>query len=351
MQDAANFNVITAHVIAYEGQVPAMKVVNPNLRVLAYMNATFSQAYQGTTYPIQDYAVDAQGHRVTASKSGNFLMDPSNTDWINNRINQCEIDVEESGYDGCYLDLLGGAPVGSGFVTAPPINQSTHQPWTRSQWLTATANLAASMQAAVHSITVYGHPVLVYGNGLVNGAQYYDPVAPSSMLIGSLDGGVAESWLRQQGDSVTKTVTASVWLENVNMIAAVEAMGKPLLIITKLWVPATQAQQDAWREFALASYLMGTQGLSMFFFSAGWQIPRTTFLPWYNTTLGAASGPYSFQSSMGVYERTFANGLVLVNVDSVPHTVTLGQTYYTLGRQAITSATMAPSSGLVLTTS
>jgi hypothetical protein len=351
MQDAANFNFLTAHVFAYAGQVPAMKAVNPNLKVFAYMNATFAQASEGTTWASQDYALDANGHKITQVKSGNFLMDPSQPDWINTRINECKTDLQLSGYDGCYLDLLGGAPLGPDFVTAPPINTATHQVWTRSQWVTATANLAGMVRAAVHPTTVYGHPALVFGNGLVNGAWFYDPTSPSSVLIGSLDGGVAESWLRTQPQPATWFPTTSQWLQNVNMVAAVEATGKPLLTITKMWVPATQAQQDAWRQFALASYLMATQGQSAFFFSSGWQIPRTTPLPWYNTSLGNPAGPYSFISGVGVFQRTFAAGLVLVNTDSKPHTVPLNRTYYTITRQAITTANMGPSSGLVLTTS
>jgi hypothetical protein len=349
MQDAANFNFITAHVIAYAGQVPAMKAVNPNLKIFAYMNATFAQSYEGTTFATQDYELDATGHKITNIKSGNFLMNPSQSDWIQSRINECQANVQQSGYDGCFLDLLGAAPLGPSFVTSAPINPATNQVWTKTQWLAATANLAGKVRTAVHAKTVNGHPILVFGNGLSNGQQYYDPNSPTSVLIGSLDGGIAEAWLRQQAAPASWHPTPSQWVQNVNMIAAVEGTGKPLLTITKLWVPADQTAQDAWREYALATYLMGTQGQSAFFFSTNFQVPRTTLLPWYNTVLGAPSGPYSLFSTYGVYHRTFASGLVLVNADSKPHSVTLNGTYYTLDRQAITSTTMGPGSGLILT--
>jgi hypothetical protein len=351
MQDAANFNFLTAHVMAYAGQVPAMKAVNPNLKIFAYMNATFAQSYQGSTFPKQDYELDATGHRITNIKSGNYLMNPSQSDWIQSRITECQSDVQQSGYDGCFLDLLGGAPIGANFVTAPPINPATNQAWTRAQWLAATANLAGKVRAAVHASTVYGHPVLVYGNGLSNGEQYYDPTAPSSVLIDSLDGGIAEAWLRQQASPASWHPTTSQWLQNVNMIADVEAKGKPLLIITKMWVTAVPAQQDAWREYALATYLMGTQGQSAFFFSTSFAISRTTLLPWYTTALGAPTGTYGLLAGSGVYQRTFATGLVLANADSKPHSVTLNRTYYTLDHQPITSTTMGPGTGLILTTS
>jgi hypothetical protein len=328
-----------------------MKQVNPNLRVLAYMNATFAQAYQGTAFPDADYAHDANGNKITNIKSGNYLMDPVSPDWIQSRIAECEANVQQSGYDGCFLDLLGGAPIGSNFVTAPPIDPATKQPWTRSAWLNATASLAAQVVAHVHTKTVYGHPILVYGNGLSNGQQYYDPTAPSSVLItkGNLDGGIAEAWLRQQNAAVTWRPTTLQWKQNVQMIIDVEKAGKPMLTISKLWVTATQAQGDAWRQFALATYLMGTQGKSAFFFSYGFAINRTAYLPWYGTAIGVPTAPYTSDGSFNVFQRQFSTGLVVVNTDVSPHTVTFGHTYYTVTHQAITSATMAPGSGLVLT--
>jgi hypothetical protein len=137
------------------------------------------------------------------------------------------------------------------------------------------------------------------------------------------------------------------------MIAAVEKLGIPLLTITKLWVPATQPEIDAWRQFALATYLMGTQGTSAFFFSSSFAIDRTTYLPWYNTPLGSPTAQYAFSATYQVWERQFSTGLVVVNTDVKPHTVTFpsGNTYYSMvGHQAMTSATMAPGSGLILTT-
>lgn len=355
MQDAANFNFLTAHAIAYAGEVPAMKQVNPNLKVFAYMNATFAQTYQGTTFPSQDYSLDAGGHKITNIKSGNFLMDPSQPDWIQSRIKECEANVAQSGYDGCFLDLLGAAPLGPTFVTGVPINKATSQPWTPNQWLGATANLAAKVRAAVHATTVYGHPILVFGNGLSNGQQFYSSTAPSKQLVASLDGCIAEAWLRQQAAPASWHPTTSQWKQNIQMIIDVEAAGDPLLVITKLWSTATQAAGDAWRQYALATYLLGTQGQSAFFFSYSYQVSRTTALPWYTAAIGTPTAAYAFAPAYTVYERPFTTGLVVVNPDVKSHIVNFPptHTYYTLppAHQQVTSATMAPGSGLILTTS
>jgi hypothetical protein len=76
-----------------------------------------------------------------------------------------------------------------------------------------------------------------------------------------------------------------------------------------------------------------------------------SWYPEYNTaqSLGAAAGPYR-QLANGLYERVFANGIVLVNPTTTPlRTFTLGGgTYSGSGLTNATAATMAPTSGLIL---
>jgi hypothetical protein len=139
------------------------------------------------------------------------------------------------------------------------------------------------------------------------------------------------------------------WKQNVDMIIAVEAEGKPLLTLTKLWVAASAAQLQQWEQYALASFLMGTQGRSAFFFSTGFKVSRTTPCALCQTNVGAPLGAYSKVG--GVYQRAFSGGRALVNPTGAVVTVNLGASYYTLSRQVVTSITMKPNTGAVLTTS
>src|SRR5579871_176156 len=159
-QDAQSFNFIIAHPIDYRGEVAEMRHVNPRLILLAYMNATFIQSgQQGGKLPESAYAHDKGGRRITSGRTGNTLMNPASPQWVETRIFECQSFLAQSGYDGCYLDLLGLAPLQTPFVSGVAIDPATKKPYTASQWLAATGALAASVRGAVH-------PRLLFGNGL-----------------------------------------------------------------------------------------------------------------------------------------------------------------------------------------
>src|SRR5579871_2038092 len=353
VQDAQHFNFITAHSIAYAcsvppptggclpSRVPAMKKANPKLKIFLYMNATFAQSYQppgATGFDPTWYEKDASGKYVRNPGSGNYLMDPTNVGWIQHDAAWCKQQL--SGYDGCYLDALGLAPLLNGYLSGMPINNATHKPWTKPDWLKATAHLAAQVRSMVT-------PLPVYGNGLTNGTFFYQPGAPTKQIVDGLDGGIAEEWLRLSMAPVNSYPTVTVWKQNVNMIVAVEAEAKPLLVVTKLWAAATTAQQNAWLQYSLATFLMGTQGRSAFFFSPSSHASRTGTFSLFNTGVGSPTASYAFVG--GVYQRSFSNGLVLVNPSGGSVTVNLGRAYYTTTRQKVTSLTMTPNSGALLT--
>jgi hypothetical protein len=354
VKDALTFNFITAHSIAYScsvppppggclpSRVPAMKKANPKLKIMLYMNATFAQSYQppgaaGGFDPTW-YEKDAGGNYVRNPKSGNYLMDPTNPGWIQHDADWCKQQL--AGYDGCYLDALGLAPLANGYLSAVPINSATHQAWTKVDWIKATAQLAAQVRTKVQ-------PLLVFGNGLTNGSLFYEAGDPTRPIIDGLDGGIAEEWLRQSTAPASVYPTLAVWKKNVNMIGVVESEGKPLLVVTKLWSSATVTQQYAWLQYSLATFLLGTLGKSAFFFSPSSHASRTGTFSVYSTNIGTPIGKYAL--SQGVYQRSFSNGLVLVNPSRSAVAVSLGRSYYTTTRQQVTSLTMAPNTGALLT--
>jgi hypothetical protein len=114
---------------------------------------------------------------------------------------------------------------------------------------------------------------------------------------------------------------------------------------TKVWTTATRAEKDAWYEYTLASFLLGNDGRSRFFFS---YTPgdSTVDRPWNDLALGGASGPYAKTS--GVYQRSFSAGRVLVNPTTASVTVALGGTFRTLEGEIVTSVTLPPNSGKIL---
>ncbi len=267
------------------------------------------------------------------------MMAPVNDGWITSRIDECKSRVLTLGYDGCALDVLGLAPMSAGFVTALPINPRTHMTWTKVDWITATAGLAARVTAATHAMGK-----VTIGNGLSTGAYYFDRANPTWRLLSAMDGGIAESWLRGAHVGVNTYRTESAWKNDVDMLVDAEANGKPILALTKMWAPATQAQKDTWRRYSLASFLLGTGGRSYFYFSDAFNASRTAGHPWYSTDMGSPVGPYAKIDN--VYQRSFNKGRVLVNPSSNTFTVPLGiGTYHTIDGQTASGSVVLAANG------
>jgi hypothetical protein len=314
-----------------------MRAANRQLVVLAYMNALFAQTEDGARYPDAWYARDASGRRVRNANTGNWMMLPTSEGWVDDRIAECRRRTAEGGYDGCTLDMLGLASLSLGYVTGRPVNPATGREFTREQWLAANARLAARVSAATSG--------LVYGNGLSTGSLYFGGNTRS--LVANLDGGVAEAWLRGSKTGVKAFPSVQRWLQDVRMVQDMQQRGKPLLTLTKLWVDATAKQRDRWRRFALASYLLATDGTSYFFFSGGHGASRTAEHPWYRTRLGRPTSGMLRRS--GVYVRNFRAGKVLVNPFETPRRVRFTRRYINLSGRRIPSAiTMAPHSAQIL---
>jgi hypothetical protein len=337
--DALHFNYIIAHPIAYQGLVAAMKQVNPRLALLAYLSGTFAQFTAGTSYPPSWYEYDANGNKVT-NGYGNYLMNPTTPGWIQDRVATCQAFLAQSGYDGCYLDTLGLVSLGGHFDSGAPINPSTKQIWQPADWIAATATLAGQVRAAMS-------PVTVFGNGLSGGPTFYSTTSSSKPLIDAMSGGVAEAWLRGSVVPITAFPSQAAWLQNVQMIGAVEAEQKPLLTLTKVHVPGTQAQLAQWGQYALASFLLGTGGLSAFTWSPGPTVDRMSDYPLYHLALGAPTGTYT--SGGGIFQRAFIDGYVVVNPTANIVAVTLPKPYYGTDGHRVTSVSMGSESGAIFT--
>jgi len=338
LADASEFDLIVALRSTYRSYVGAMMQADPGLRLLAYMNGSFAQKGEATAYPESWYARDAQGAKIQSTGWGNYLMDVSNPAWIANRADTCASFIAYSGYQGCMLDMLGVAPLLPGYLTSLPIDPATGKVWAQSEWLAATAALATQVRAAVS-------PHVVFGNGLGNGRRYFGSPA-SAQLLSGLDGGIAEAWIRSAGQGIGTFPTEAYWKQDVDMLADAAARGKAVLTLTKVWVEGTTAQKDAWHEFALASFLLGSNGSSYFSFSYDRGDDPTAGHPWDDVDLGDPIGPYA--KADGVYQRAFTAGKVLVNPTRNTYVVALDRPYRTLEGTVVTSVTIGPDTGVVL---
>lgn len=302
LDHARAFDVLTALPDAYRDHVAAMKAANPDLLLLVYLNGTFAFRTLGDTYPDDWYARDANGARIRSRGYGNWLMDPRHPGWVDDRVATCRELLERSGYDGCFIDVLTDAPLDPAYVTAVPIDARTGKAWTRAGWLDATASIAAAIRDGVD-------PAPVYGNAVGSGQRYFRQVAPTSRLLDVLDGAIAEGWIRTATQPLDEWRGEPAWRADVDMLVDAAQRGVPVLVIVKTWNGASTTEASHVRDFALASFLLGTDGSHRFAFSGARGAPPTP-VPWPND-LGAPLGPY--EEDGGVYRRTFTGGTVLVN--------------------------------------
>jgi hypothetical protein len=110
----------------------------------------------------------------------------------------------------------------------------------------------------------------------------------------------------------------------------------------------TQVQKDAWHQYSLATFLLGSNGRSWFRF--GMSQPEsdpTSMHPWWRVPIGSPTNAYA--KIGGVYQRWFTNGRVLVNPTTGTFTVQLGRRYRTLDGKTVTSVQLGAWGAAVLT--
>lgn len=336
---ARDFDIVVAQPYDWAPFLPAMKSANPNLVVLGYVNGTFSS--NGTSYPETEYTHDSNGHRVSTFQFGQDQMNPKDPRWRSAVANTCKTAVLARGYNGCFLDSMGQGPFYVGYVTATPVDPDTGALWDKAAWIDDTSGIVNAVKA-----TNPGVPVVP--NGLASGNSYFDKAGTAPLAtVGS--GAMAELWLRGPGTPVTTYKKELAWKKDVDMLADAESHGDSVLSTTKLWVNATPAQTTAWHRYALASFLLGTSGRSYFNFSTGqnWsQLAADSSAD--HPNLGAPSAAYT--KTNGVYQRRYANGLVLVNPGTTNVTVNLDRSYHDVdGSASGQSVTLVPNGAAVLT--
>jgi hypothetical protein len=344
--DAKSLDLIVARKTTFTPYLAAMRAANASVRLLVYLNGAYAQSGQGPStgaYPASWYAKDASGQPITSKSEGNWLMDVSNQSWIQDRVGTCTSFLSASGYDGCYVDMLGASSVSPGYVSSPPVNPATNQAWTAQDWLAATSKVGAAIKSGNASR-------MVVGNGLQNGRQYFGNPGATSVLLNGIDGGNAQGWVRGASEPITNFPSVANWKQEVDMLVDAGGRGKSVLTMTKVWgVSASQDQIDAVHRFTLATFMLGTDGKQYFDFSSnstdGAVVPDH---PYDHVDVGQPAGAYSVKSN--VYVRSFTKGVAVVNPSkSNTYTYALGGTYKNLQGQWVSSVTLPPDTGDVFT--
>lgn len=343
---ATRFDVLATDNRSFAGFVPAMKAANPRLRLLSYANASFVATQFGPTtgsFPTTLYARDAAGNFIQSRNFGSWLMQVQTPEWKDVAVEHCKRYLQNPGFDGCFLDMLGAAPVISNYTTSKPINPATGSVWTRAEWMGEMARTGEYVQSKLPE-------ALVAGNGLSWGLHYLDPTGPTSTLWSGINGGMAELFVRLSTDAVTTYRSEVDWKKDVDMLVDAGKRGESVLAVTKLWVTATPAQRDAWQRYAFATFLLGTNGQQYLSFSDAktWEA-LTADAPIERADVGVPTTSYALMGTTRVYQRKFTKGMALVNPSGSSYRVSLGGRYHRAGTTgSFKSITVAPHSGEIL---
>ena len=127
--------------------------------------------------------------------------------------------------------------------------------------------------------------------------------------------------------------------------------------MVKAWSPASDREKEQLHDYALATFLLGTDGNSSFTFSRHAGEDRTVADPKWALDLGRPLAPYAKVGS--VYSRAFEHGTVVVNPTGAlstipPAALTVGQTSTAsavgtlAAHQGASGTTLAPYSSVIL---
>ena len=362
---------------------------------MPYLKGVHYQIPSGLTFPESWYA-----HSGTPATSGNrvhpggfagvFIMQPDSTvawtdsggvigtagavyhGWVEyqTQLVKHSVQVFNDHYaatdpcTGAWLDSCGT------FSLHGQVRPGTSTVYTSAQWLAVLNAYLAQVKAANPTITIIG-------NGVdSNGALVTDA---------GLDGTMSENWLRTATAGALPVAGAAnaAWVTDMQNVMDGQVGGtKKTQVYMKLWQASlTASQEESWRRYAAASYLLAQQGSLFISVSSGtavnpWQenygpawavalgAPRdtATAVTWTNLTTatpagyklaGDGTGTSGLTGATGfVYRRRYAKGWAMRNTAQNPIVITLDRSDYLelAGTAAPVTYTVPAKSGVILTT-
>jgi hypothetical protein len=322
----------------------AMRQANPNVALYVYVNGELAQSKDCSTFPASWYLYSAGGAKVKSATNGNCAMYPLSNKpwngyngWIDYVQHQCADGLRTAPLaSGCFVDQISSA-LNSGFATALPVDPATGALYRDSTWMAQMAQIGQRIQSFT------GKPVV--GNSYEGGARYW--AVPTNIVNGyAISAFESEHFLNANHTQWTKL---AYWTQNVNMMIDAQAHGKGVEVAFND-APATN--EETWRQYVVASYLLGNNGHAWMAFSSTSKHPYTDPSPLYKLPIGSpaqtASAVSGYQIRPGVFLRRFTSGVAIVNLSGSSTTVSLGGTYRDVGGKSYSSVTLASARGIVL---
>ena len=322
----------------------AMRQANPHVALYAYVNGEAAQSKDCATFPASWYLYGTSGAKVRSRTNLNCAMYPLSTQpwhgyagWVDYVRHLCAEDLANAPLaNGCFVDQISSA-LNSGFATTLPVDPATRLVYRPSTWMAQMGSVGQRIQSFT------GKPVI--GNSYEGGGRYWG--VPTKIVNAySVAGYESEHFLNAQSVQWTQL---SHWTENVNMMIDAQAHGKAVHVG---FTDAPAANEEVWRQFVVASYLLGNNGHAWLAFCASGKHPYTDPSPLYKLPIGSpaetASTVTGYQVKPGVFLRPYSSGVVVVNLSGVAVSLPLGGTYHDLSGKSVTIISLATGRGAVL---
>lgn len=236
-------------------------------------------------------------------------------------------ELKSEGWDGVFIDNVN------------PTMRSYHDPADVAKYPSDAAYSRAVTSALAHIVPkIHAAGKLA----MANIGSWPDYRATATRWLRYLDGAMDERFAKFTNVPGQGYRTPAEWRAELSILQQVQHQGKWFMGITQSSDGDTRAERFGW-----ATMLLGSDGRATFALQNDANYGVETWFPDYEAPIGRPLGAASEQPS-GVHRRAFSRGLVLVNPTTHSRSVRLGARYTGDGLHAVTAATMAPHSGLVL---
>jgi hypothetical protein len=322
-------------------EIPLLKAANPNLKFLLYQAIWMTNINDIATMPTvtgcTPYADDMANHPswFLRDQNGNLItetghpdvyaMDVGNSAYQQACATNAAALARQYGFDGVFFDVVDGR-------ISDDVDSSVSVPEypTQASWDNAMDSALAYLAPALRA-----QGLSVFGNG-----SNTISVSMWEQWVGHLDGVEEESWT-DAGYGLAQQIP--FWAGKFTELNWAAANGKYEFL-------HSYNTTEAANTFGLAAMLLGASGRASYSATNGATTDEYWF-PEYDTAkaLGAPAGSYTVLAN-GVYERAFANGIVLANPtgNSISTFSLGGGTYTGSGLTNVQSVALGPTSGLIL---
>jgi Hypothetical glycosyl hydrolase family 15 len=317
----------------------ALKAANPSVKVLMYENtssASTTASTNGTYDTGVSYSQASANNWLLRNTSGSTFTF-SGYSWL--YATDIGLTAYQSAWTANVLEKLKSGPWDGVFMDDANPTIYYHYCVTCVAKYPSDATYGAAMTSFIQSVG----PQLQTGGYLAvanigSWPAYTSVVNP---WLQYLSGGMDEQFLKWGNTAGTGYQAPVTWKTQLQELALAESEGKLFLGITH----STNTDESA-ATYGYATELLAGNGHPTFYMGA--DCSGETWFPEYAYAIGDPSGPYTVDAN-GVYRRSFSQGLALVNPTTSTQTVSLGGTYSGSGVTSVSSVTMAPQTGLVLT--